>query len=118
KRSRGVARRVAARPFGVTLPGLGGLSVSLWRLLGVDLATPCVSALLAKARLYAATGDGIVRLDEAAGHRWIGELFLAGSGAQCLAVDPLDPDTLYAGLRANGVRRTRDGGRNWVDCAL
>ena len=69
------------------------------------------------ARLYAATGDGIVRLDEA-GHRWIGELFLAGSGAQCLAVDPLDPDTLYAGLRAHGVRRTRDGGRNWVDCAL
>ena len=32
------------------------------------------------ARLYVATGDGIVRLDEA-GDRWIGELLLAGSGA-------------------------------------
>jgi photosystem II stability/assembly factor-like uncharacterized protein len=45
-------------------------------------------------------------------------LFLDRSGAQCLALDPHDPDTLYAGLRAGGVRRTNDGGRNWVDCAL
>ena len=36
------------------------------------------------ARLYAATGDGIVRLDEASGE-WIVEHFLGGSGAQCLA---------------------------------
>ena len=69
------------------------------------------------ARLYAATGDGIVRLDEA-GDRWIGDLLLAGSGAQCLAVDPRDADTLYAGLRAHGVRRTRDAGRSWVECVL
>jgi hypothetical protein len=33
------------------------------------------------ARLYAATGDGIVRLDEASGD-WIVEHFLGGSGAQ------------------------------------
>jgi hypothetical protein len=69
------------------------------------------------ARLYAATGDGIVRLDETAG-RWQVESFLGGSGAQCLALDPHDPDTLYAGLRVGGVRRTRDGGRSWVDCAV
>ena len=42
------------------------------------------------ARLYAATGDGIVRLDEA-GEAWTVELALSGSGAQCLAVDPADP---------------------------
>src|SRR4029453_12838710 len=69
------------------------------------------------ARLYAATGDGIVRLDEANGS-WTVQRFLDGSGAQCLAVDPHDPDTVYAGLRDQGVRRTRDGGRTWVDCAL
>jgi hypothetical protein len=69
------------------------------------------------ARLYAATGDAIVRLDEVPGG-WTAELFLRGSGAQCLAVDPADPDTVYAGLREHGVRRTRDGGRSWVDCAL
>jgi photosystem II stability/assembly factor-like uncharacterized protein len=68
-------------------------------------------------RLYAATGDGIARLDESRGS-WSVELTLAGSGAQCLAVDPADPDTVYAGLREGGVRRTRDGGRSWVDCEL
>src|ERR671922_2939972 len=69
------------------------------------------------ARLYAATGDGIARLDEA-GDEWTAEFFLAGSGAQCLAVDSHDPDTVYAGLREGGVRRTTDGGRTWVDCGL
>jgi photosystem II stability/assembly factor-like uncharacterized protein len=69
------------------------------------------------AYLYAATGDGIARLDETNGG-WAVELSLRGSGAQCLAVDPADPSTLYAGLREGGVRRSDDGGRTWVDCAL
>src|ERR1700758_4412656 len=69
------------------------------------------------ARLYAATGDGIARLDEA-GEAWKVALSLAGSGAQCLALDPADPETLYAGLREGGVRRSRDGGRTWNDCEL
>src|SRR6266550_960290 len=67
--------------------------------------------------LYAATGDGIARLDES-GDAWTVELFLPASGAQCLAVDPKDPDTVYAGLREGGVRRTVDAGRSWLDCAL
>jgi hypothetical protein len=69
------------------------------------------------ARLYAATGDAIARLDEG-GDAWDVELSLRGSGAQCLAVDPADADVVYAGLREGGVRRTSDGGRTWVDCAL
>jgi photosystem II stability/assembly factor-like uncharacterized protein len=69
------------------------------------------------ARLYAATGDGIARLSEAGGE-WLVELFLAGSGAQCLAVDPADADTVYAGLREGGVWRSDGGGHGWVDCAL
>ena len=69
------------------------------------------------ARLYAATRDGIARLDNADG-AWTVELSLPGSGAQCLAVDPHDADTVYAGLRERGVRRTDDGGRSWVDCEL
>jgi hypothetical protein len=69
------------------------------------------------ARLYAATGNGIARLDEVNGD-WSVELSLGGSGAQCLAVDPDDPDTLYAGLRKHGVRRTNDGGRSWDESAL
>src|SRR6184192_3184654 len=69
------------------------------------------------ARLYAATGDAIARLDES-GDAWTVELFLSASGAQCLAVDPDDPNTVYAGLREVGVRRTVDAGRTWIDCAL
>jgi photosystem II stability/assembly factor-like uncharacterized protein len=69
------------------------------------------------ARLYAATGDAIARLDETDG-AWAVELSLQGSGAQCLAIDPHDPDTVYAGLRERGVQRTRDGGRTWADRAL
>jgi photosystem II stability/assembly factor-like uncharacterized protein len=68
-------------------------------------------------RLYAATGDGIARLDESDGG-WTVELSLQGSGAQCLAVDPRDGDTVYAGLRERGLRRTTDGGRSWDDCRL
>jgi photosystem II stability/assembly factor-like uncharacterized protein len=70
-----------------------------------------------RARLYAATGDAVARLDEADGG-WTVELTLEGSGAQCIALDPADPDTVYAGLHEGGVRRTTDGGRTWVDCAL
>src|ERR1043165_9286989 len=68
-------------------------------------------------RLYAATGDGIVRLDEA-GEAWAAGRSLSGSGAQCLAVDPAAPDTVYAGLRDGGVRRSVDGGVSWADCEL
>ena len=68
-------------------------------------------------RLYAATGDGIARLEESAGS-WTVELRLPGSGAQCLAVDPNDPDIVYAGLREGGVRRTDDAGASWIDCTL
>ena len=68
-------------------------------------------------RLYTATGEGLARLDEAH-DAWTVELSLDGSGAQCLAADPADPDVVYAGLRERGVCRTSDGGRSWVDCAL
>src|SRR5437867_4274410 len=69
------------------------------------------------ARLYAATGDAIARLDE---HDvvWRTTISLDGSGAQCLALDPSDPDVVYAGLREGGVRRTSDGGASWIDCEL
>jgi hypothetical protein len=68
-------------------------------------------------RLYAATGDAVARLDEGDGS-WSVRLSLAGSGAQCLAVDPADANTVYVGLRDGGVRRTSDGGETWVDCGL
>ena len=69
------------------------------------------------ARLFAATGDAIVRLDEARG-ALLATRALEERGAQCLAVDPRAPDTVFAGLREGGVRRSDDGGATWVDCAL
>ena len=33
-----------------------------------------------------------------------------------LAVDPADPDELYAAFEVGGVARSPDGGRTWVDC--
>jgi photosystem II stability/assembly factor-like uncharacterized protein len=68
-------------------------------------------------RLFAATGDAIVRLDEADGS-WVATRSLEAAGAQCLAVDPNRPDTVFAGLREGGVRRSDDAGASWVDCAL
>jgi photosystem II stability/assembly factor-like uncharacterized protein len=68
-------------------------------------------------RLYAATGNGIARLDES-DDVWTVEVSLQGSGAQCLALDPADPDRVYAGLRPGGVRRTADGGRSWAEAGV
>ena len=68
------------------------------------------------ARLYAATGDAIARLDETDG-AWSAELSLAGSGVHCLAVDPNDPERVYAGSPRGGVWRTDDGGGSWVGCS-
>ncbi len=67
--------------------------------------------------LYAATGDGLARLEET-DDGWAVMLGLEGTGAHCLAVDPSDPHVVFAGLREDGVRRTRDGGATWVDCDL
>jgi photosystem II stability/assembly factor-like uncharacterized protein len=68
-------------------------------------------------RLYAATGDAIARIDEV-GSSWTVELSLETSGAQCLAADPADPDTVYAGLSSGGIRRSSDAGSTWIDCNL
>jgi photosystem II stability/assembly factor-like uncharacterized protein len=35
-----------------------------------------------------------------------------------LAIDPADPDTLFAGTRPAGVYRSRDGGRQWEKLAV
>jgi photosystem II stability/assembly factor-like uncharacterized protein len=68
-------------------------------------------------RLYAATGDAIAHIEELGGN-WSATLTLEASGAQCLAVDPANPNTVYAGLRSGGVRKSSDAGATWVDCEL
>ena len=64
-------------------------------------------------RLFAATGDGVARIDSPDGERSDVTFSLEGSGAQCLAVDPLDPNRLYVGTFDKGLYRSRDGGQTW-----
>ena len=65
-------------------------------------------------RLFAATGDAVARLDSRDGQTIETAFSLEGSGAQCVAVDPHDPDRVYAGTFDDGVYRTLDGGATWT----
>lgn len=63
--------------------------------------------------LYAATGDAVARVTLPDGPAASVEVVLQGSGACCLAVDPRDPDRVYAGTFDHGVRVSDDGGATW-----
>jgi photosystem II stability/assembly factor-like uncharacterized protein len=65
-------------------------------------------------RLFAATGDAVARLDSRDGEHFDVRFSLEGSGAQCLAVDPGDPDRVYVGTFDQGLYRSRDGGETWA----
>jgi BNR/Asp-box repeat len=69
------------------------------------------------ARLYGTTGTSFVRLDEGT-DGWAVTPALPDSGAQCLALDPADPDTVYVGHASGGVSKTTDGGATWSDSRL
>src|SRR5437016_3992681 len=67
--------------------------------------------------LFVATGDGVARVVPN-GDGWAVTMTLSGTGAQCLALDPHAPDTLYAGSRGGGVRKSRDRGAHWEGLPL
>ena len=70
---------------------------------------------MARARIYAATGDAFaaIPLDAPAEVA----LSLERSGARCLAVDPRDGDRVYVGTFDDGVCVTEDGGQTWRESA-
>ena len=59
-------------------------------------------------RLYAAGEKAVAVVEDGK----VG-LELEGSGARCLAVDPSDPDVVYAGTTDEGMFKTEDGGESW-----
>ena len=60
------------------------------------------------ARLYVAGGNAVSVIEDGSV-----ETGLEGRGARCLALDPKDPDTLYAGTSDEGVFKSQDGGGTW-----
>jgi photosystem II stability/assembly factor-like uncharacterized protein len=64
-------------------------------------------------RLFATTGGAVVRLDSQDGTTFDITYALEGSGAQCVAVDPHDPQRVYIGTLDDGIYRTADGGEHW-----
>lgn len=65
-------------------------------------------------RLVAATGDAVAVVSGVP-DRPETSITLEGSGAQCVAVDPTDPDRIVAGTFDKGLFRSSDGGRTWKD---
>jgi photosystem II stability/assembly factor-like uncharacterized protein len=59
-------------------------------------------------RLYVAGGSAVSVIEDGSV-----ETGLDGRGARCLALDPQDPDTLYAGTTDEGIFKSEDGGGTW-----
>src|SRR3712207_922820 len=64
-------------------------------------------------RLFATTGNAVARIDVDSEARCDTRLTLEGSGAQCVAVDPTNPDRVYVGTFDDGVYRSLDAGETW-----
>jgi photosystem II stability/assembly factor-like uncharacterized protein len=59
-------------------------------------------------RLYAAGPNAVAIVGDSSART-----ALEGRGAQSLAVDPKDPDTLYVGTIDEGLFKSADGGKSW-----
>ena len=59
-------------------------------------------------RLYAAGDNAMVVIEDGSV-----QTALEGRGAQCLAVDSKDPDTVYVGTSDEGLFKSHDGGGSW-----
>ena len=65
-------------------------------------------------RLFATTSQAVARIDSNDGERFETTIMLHQSRAQCVAVDPANPDRVYIGTFDDGVYRTLDGGETWT----
>ena len=59
-------------------------------------------------RLYAASAEAVTVVENGRTN-----LTLENEGARCLAVDPEDADTVYAGTSDEGLFKSSDAGRSW-----
>ncbi len=68
---------------------------------------------MAATRLLVATSDSVAVVSGSEAEGWTADARLAGSGAQCIAADPAQPSTVYAGSASAGVLRSDDAGETW-----
>ncbi len=66
----------------------------------------------------AITGHGLARASQTAGGEWAVETLLADQDVRCLAADPQQPQTIYAGTQGNGVLCSDDAGKTWQPAGL
>ena len=66
----------------------------------------------------ATTGQGLVRASRHSHDEWSVEFLLPDQDVRCLAVDPVDPQVIYAGTQGNGALHSRDGGQTWHAAGL
>ncbi|HUJ35282.1 MAG TPA: hypothetical protein VLW51_08730 [Solirubrobacteraceae bacterium] len=68
-----------------------------------------------RARIFAVTGDEVVRLTLTASRVADVETVLTVAAPRCVAVDPRDPNRAYVGTFDDGLHATDDGGETWRD---
>jgi photosystem II stability/assembly factor-like uncharacterized protein len=64
-------------------------------------------------RVFAVTGGDVVRFELRDARPREAESLLRGAGAQCVAVDPRNPDRVYVGTLDGGLYASEDGGITW-----
>jgi len=78
--------------------------------------------------IYAATEDAGVIVSEDNGNNWRSawipkregltqesDVGVTGYRVRCMAIDPIRPGTMYAGMAMLGIFKTTDYGDNWVE---
>jgi hypothetical protein len=66
-----------------------------------------------RARIFAITGEDVVRFTLEDGSAHEAEPLLHGTDARCIAVDPHDPQRVYVGTFDNGLYRSDQAGLTW-----
>ena len=104
----------AATPSGVFKSTDAAASWSLAGLTNVSHVAVCASN---PSVVYAATlfGDVFSSFDGGNGWTLVRQSQVTSLTPTALAIDPVDPNTLYLGLPGEGVLKSKDGGQTWAN---
>lgn len=69
-------------------------------------------------RIFLSTNGSRLARAECNNDQWSVEFLLEGTSIRCLAVDPNNPNTVYAGTQDRGLLRSDDKGKTWHPLGL